>query len=112
MRRGEVWWASLGDPSGAAPGFRRPVVIVQADAFNESAIRTVLCVAITSNLRLGEAPGNVRVSRRASGLTKASIANVSQVITADKQYLTQRIGRLSPAVLREIDAGLRLVLAL
>ena len=112
MRRGEVWWASIGDPRGSGPGFRRPVVIVQADEFNDSAIRTVLCVAVTSNLRLGAAPGNVRLPRRASGLTKESVANVSQVITADKQFLTQRIGRLAPATQARIDAGLRLVLAL
>ncbi len=112
MRRGEIWWASLGDPSGSGPGYRRPVVIVQADDFNDSAIRTVLCVSVTSNLRLGEAPGNVRLARRASGLAKDSIANVSRVITTDKQFLTQRIGRLAPTTLRDIDAGLRLVLAL
>ena len=112
MRRGEVWWASLGEPHGSGPGLRRPVVIVQADDFNESAIRTVLCVAVTSNMRLGEAPGNVRLSRRASRLSKASVANVSQVITADKRFLTHRVGRLSAATLRDIDAGLRLVLAL
>ncbi len=112
MRRGEVWWANLGEPSGSGPGFRRPVVIVQANAFNESAIRTVLCVVVTSNLRLGEAPGNVRLPRRASGLGKDSVANVSQVITTDKQSLTQRVGRLTSATLRDIDAGLRLVLAL
>ena len=112
MRRGEVWWAALGEPRGSAPVLRRPVVIVQADDFNESAIRTVLCVAVTSNPRLGEAPGNVRLPRRASGLTKDSVANVSQVITADRQFLTQRVGRLNAATLRDIDAGLRLVLAL
>ncbi len=112
MQRGEVWWASLGDPSSSAPEFHRPVVIVQANAFNESAIRTVLCVAVTSNLRLGEAPGNVRLPRRASGLSKDSIANVSQVITTDKQSLTQRVGRLTAETLRDIDAGLRLVLGL
>jgi mRNA interferase MazF len=113
VRRGEVWWwASLGDPSGSGSGLRRPVVIVQADEFNESAIRTVLYVAVTSNLRVGEAPGNVRLTRRASGLNKDSVANVSQVITTDKQFLTQRIGRLASATLHEIDAGLRLVLAL
>jgi mRNA interferase MazF len=112
VRRGEVWWASLGEPHGSGPGLRRPVVIVQADDFNESAIRTVLCVAVTSNMRLGEAPGNVRLSRRASGLSKESVANVSQVITADNRFLTQRVGRLTAATLRDIDAGLRLVLAL
>ncbi len=112
MHRGEVWWASLGDPNGSGPGLRRPVVIVQASAFNESAIRTVLCVAVTSNLGLREAPGNVRLPRRASGLGKDSIANVSQVITTDKRSLTQRVGRLTSATLRDIDAGLRLVLSL
>jgi mRNA interferase MazF len=112
VRRGEVWWAALGEPRGSGPGLRRPVVIVQADDFSASAIRTVLCVAVTSNLRLGEAPGNVRLPRRATGLPKDSVANVSQVITADKQLLTQRVGRLTSATLRDIDAGLRLVLSL
>ena len=112
MRRGEVWWASLSAPTGSAPGFRRPVVIVQANDFNESAIRTVLCVAVTSNLRLVDAPGNVRLTRRTSRLSKDSVANISQVITVDRQFLTQRISRLAPATMRDIDAGLRLVLAL
>ncbi len=112
MRRGEVWWASLGNSSGSGPGFRQPIVIVQADEFNESAIRTLLCVAVTSNTQLAEAPGNVRLPRRASGLSKDSVANVSQVITTNRQFLTERIGRLAPVTLRDIDAGLKLVLAL
>jgi mRNA interferase MazF len=112
VRRGELWWASLGDAAGSGPGFRRPVVIVQANDFNESAIRTVVCVAVTSNLRLADAPGNVRLPRRTSGLNKDSIANVSQVITVHRQFLPQRVGRVAPATLRDIDAGLRLALAL
>ena len=112
MRRGEIWWASLRDQAGPGLRIRRPVVIVQSDEFTDSAIRTVLCVAVTSNLRLCDAPGNVRLPRRATGLAKESIANVSQVITTDKQFLTQRIGRLASTTLQEIDAGLRLVLAL
>ena len=60
MRRGEIWWASLGEPQGSAPGFRRPVLIVQSNDFNASAIRTSICAAITSNMRLADAPGNVR----------------------------------------------------
>lgn len=112
MRRGEIWWASLPDPVGSEPGFRRPVVVVQANNFNESAIRTVICAAVTSNLRLAEAPGNVRLARRASGLGKDSVVNVSQIVTLDKRFLAKRVGRLPQAVLRDVDAGLKLTLAL
>lgn len=112
MRRGEVWWASLGEPQGSGPGFRRPVLIVQANEFNESAIRTSVCAALTSNMRLADSPGNVRVTRRASGLSQESVVNVSQLITLDKQRLTEKIGRLPAESLRDVDAGIRLVLAL
>lgn len=112
IRRGEIWWASLGDPSGSAPGFRRPVVVIQANEFNDSAIRTVICAAITSNLRLGDAPGNVRLARGSGGLNRESVVNVSQVVTLDKRFLAGRVGRLAPAALRDIDEGVRLVVAL
>lgn len=112
MRRGEIWWASLPDPVGSGPGYRRPVLVVQSDEFNQSAIRTTICAVITSNLRLAEAPGNVRLTRRASGLSKDSVVNVSQLITVDKQLLTARIGRMAPAALRDVEAGMRLVLTL
>lgn len=112
MQRGEVWWASLPDPVGSGPGYRRPVLIVQANVFNQSAIRTTICAVITSNLRLADAPGNVRLSRRASGLTKDSVVNVSQLITVDKRLLTSRIGRAPPEIVRDVDAGIRLALAL
>lgn len=112
MNRGEVWWASLPDPIGSSPGYRRPVLIVQADAFNRSRINTVIAVVLSSNLRLATAPGNVRLSARNTGLSKDSIANVSQVITLDKSLLTERVGRLPVSKMREVDEGLRLVLAL
>ncbi len=112
MRRGEIWWASLPEPVGSGPGYRRPVLVVQSDEFNQSAIRTTICAVITSNLRLADAPGNVALKRRASGLTKDSVVNVSQLITIDKQLLDARVGRAPPETLREIDAGMRLVLAL
>lgn len=111
MRRGELWWASLPDPIGSGPGFRRPLLIVQSNDFNESAIRTVICAVISSNLRLERAPGNVRIRARASGLSRDSVVNVSQLITVDKQLLTERIGRLAPALLRDVDLGIKLVLA-
>jgi mRNA interferase MazF len=111
-RRGEIWWASLGDPMGSGPGFRRPVLVVQANEFNESAIRTVVCAVVTSNLRLAAAPGNVRLGRKASGLPRDSVVNVSQLVTVDKRLLTARVGRLSPAALQSVESGVRLVLAL
>jgi len=107
-----VWWAELPDATGSAPGFRRPVVVVSSDAFNASRIQTVVVVALTSNLRLAEAPGNVRVRAKEAGLPKESVANVSQVLTVDKDVLTERSGQLRPATLDQLAAGLRLVLDL
>jgi mRNA interferase MazF len=112
MRRGEIWWASLGEPTGSGPGHRRPVLIVQSNEFNDSAIRTSICAAMTSNTRLAAAPGNVRVTRRATGLPQDSVVNVSQLITLDKLQLTEKVGRLSAESLRDVEAGIKLVLAL
>jgi mRNA interferase MazF len=112
MERGEIWWAELPDPTASEPGFRRPVVIVQSDAFNRSRIRTVIAVVLTSNLRLAEAPGNVLVPTSDSGLPKDSVANVSQIITLDRAFLTERCGRLPGHLIKSIDDGLRLVLSL
>jgi mRNA interferase MazF len=110
MLRGEIWWAELDDPAGAEPGFRRPIVVVQADAFNRSRIPTVVAITLTSNLRLADAPGNVVVPRDTSGLPKDSVANVSQIVTLDRAGLGTRAGRLPEAIMRAIDRGLRLVL--
>jgi mRNA interferase MazF len=112
MKRGEIWWASLPEPSGSDPGYRRPVLIVQSDDFNRSAIRTVLCTGITPNQTLAQAPGNVHLSKRASGLSKPSVANVSQLITLDKSRLTERIKSLDKNSMNEVETGLRLVLNL
>ena len=112
MRRGEIWWADLPEPTGSEPGFRRPILIVQANAFNRSAINTVVCVAITSNLRLVGAPGNVRVSARESGLPRASVVNVSHLLTIDTAFLTECVQVLDLRVMQDIDEGLRLVLSL
>jgi mRNA interferase MazF len=112
MRRGEVWWAALSRPLGSAPGYRRPVLILQIDEFNESPIRTVVVAAITSNTRLAAAPGNVLCSRRDTRLSKASVVNVSQVATIDKSALLQRVGVLAVAKLQQVEDGMRLVLGL
>lgn len=110
--RGEIWWADLPPPRRSEAGFRRPVLVVQADSFNRSRVRTVVVAVITSNLSLGEAPGNVRLTRRQSRLPKESVVNVSQVVTLDRSFLTSRVSRLPPRDLAKVDAGLRLVLAL
>ncbi len=112
MRRGEIWWASLSGPAGSGPGYRRPMLVVQSDEFNESAIRTSVCATITSNMRLAAAPGNVRISRRVSRLPHDSVVNVSQLITLDKSLLTGKVSRLPAESLREVEAGIKLVLAL
>ena len=112
IERGTVWWADLGAPRGTGPGFRRPLIVVQDNAFNRSRIGTIIAVVLTSNLRLLDAPGNVLVPALLSGLPKDSVANVSQVITIDRGDLTGTVGRLDDATMRRVNDGLRLVLAL
>lgn len=112
MKRGEIWWASLEQPRGSEPGYRRPVLVVQADSFNESRIATVLVAVITSNLALSEAPGNVRISKSDSKLSKASVVNISQILTLDRKYLSKRAGRLPNVVMNRVSEGLGLVLGL
>jgi len=108
--QGEIWWADLPDPTGSGPGFRRPVVLVQGDSFNRSKIATVLCVPLTGNLKWAEAPGNVVLQSRLTGLPKDSGANVSQVGALDKSLLTERVGKLSRAKTELVLAGINVVL--
>lgn len=110
IAQGDVCWADLPAPVGSGPGFRRPVLVIQGDAFNRSRIATVVCVPLTSNLRWAEAPGNVPLPARASGLSKDSVANVSQVVTLDRGVLTERVGRISKRQLELVLSGLDLVL--
>ena len=112
VERRDVWWAELEAPRGSEPGFRRPVLIVQADAFNRSRLRTVIAVVLTSSTRLLDAPGNVLLSSGDAGLPKDSVANVSQVVTLDEEFLTERAGRVPQRVMARVDAGLKLVLGL
>ena len=112
IRRGDIWWASLPEPIASEPGYSRPVLVAQSDDFNRSRIETVVAVVITSNLRLAQAPGNVLLPRTATGLTRDSVANVSQVITIDKRFLTERVGALPLHLLEQVESGLRLALSL
>jgi mRNA interferase MazF len=110
IAQGEVWWAELPEPRGSEPGYRRPVVVVQGDSFNRSALRTAVCVPLTSNLRWADAAGNVLLSSGATGLPRDSVANVSQLLTVDQTTLTDRVGRVPQSslalVLRGIDVML------
>lgn len=112
MYRGEIWWANLPNPVGSEPGYRRPVLVIQDDVFTQSQINTIIVVIITSNIQLAEAPGNVFLPREVLGLSKDSVANVSQIFTIDKAFLTERIGSLPSYLQEEVDEGLRMVLYL
>lgn len=110
-KKGEIWWADLDELRGSEPGYRRPVVIVQADDFNKSKIRTVIVAVIISNIGLAKAPGNIKLGAiKSIGLGKESVINVSQVITFDKSYLTEKVGKLSVSQRQELDEGLKVVL--
>ena len=110
IAQGDVCWADLGEPIGSAPGFRRPVVVVQGNAFNRSAIATVVVVPLSSNLERVAAPGNVHLTPRDTGLPRTSVANVSSVVAIDRATLTERVGHLSDNRIRAILAGLDVVL--
>ena len=110
ISQGEVWWADLGEPRGSKPGFRRPVLVIQGDSLNRSRIATVVCVALTGNVKWASAPGNVLLSETATGLPKESVANVSQIVTLDRSELTERAGKLPKAKLELVLTGVDVVL--
>jgi mRNA interferase MazF len=110
IAQGEIWWADLPDAVGSGPGFRRPIVVVQGNPLNRSRIATAVCVPLTSNVAWAEAPGNVLLTAKATGLPKDSVANVSQIVALDRSLLTERVGRLTPKQLQQILTGIDVVL--
>ena len=110
VAQGDVWWADLPEPTGSGPGLRRPVVVVQGNPLNRSRLATVVCVPLTSNTVWAEAPGNVRLSSKTTGLPKDSVANVSQIIALDRSLLTERVGRLGPKPWAQVLHGIDVVL--
>ena len=110
MKRGQLWWADLGEPRGSSPAYDRPVLIIQDDSFNSSSIRTLLVVALTANLRLANAPGNVYVTPEETGLKEDSVVVVSQIVTLDRQFLLEQVGFLAPDALAQVEYDLKLVL--
>lgn len=111
-RRGEIWWADLPEPRRSEPGYRRPVLVVQAGSFNRSRIQTVIIAAISTNLELAGAPGNVLLPMRSTGLPRDSVLNVSQLLTVDRGFLVECVGALPPRLQRAVDEGLRTILQL
>ena len=112
VRRGDVWWANLPDPVGSEPGYRRPILILQIDQFNESRIATVLAAIVTKNLSRADSPGNVYLPKSTVGLRLESVVNVSQILTVDKRLLMERIGKLPRPKLLEVEVGVRFVMGL
>lgn len=112
IKRGDIWWAELPEPQGSGPGYKRPLVIIQSNEFNKSKINTVVAAVITTNIRLAAAPGNILLSIKKSKLPKESVINVSQLITIDKSFLTEKVKRLPVSVMLQVDEGIRLVLNL
>lgn len=110
IAQGEIWWADMPEPAGSEPGFRRPVLVVQSDAFNRSKIATVVCVALTGNLRWESAPGNVLLTAKVTGLERDSVANVSQIVSLDRTELTSRVGKLPRTKLEAVLFGIDVVL--
>lgn len=110
IAQGDIWWADMPDPSGSGPGFRRPVIVVQGDALNRSRIRTVVCVPLTSNLKWADAPGNMLIQSRVSGLPKEAVANVSQLVTLDRLLLTEFVSKLPRARIEVLLKGIDIML--
>jgi len=109
MIKGEIWWADLPKPIGSVPGKRRPVLIIQNDQINKSKINTVIVAAITSNLELGKAAGNLLLEKSDSHLGKSSVINFSQIVTIDKSWLSESVGMLNKSILKIIDEKLKLM---
>ncbi len=112
ISRGDLWWAELPEPAGSGPGYKRPILIIQSNDFNKSKIKTTIAVTITSNLYLSSAPGNILLTTKKSKLPKKSVINVSQIVTVDKTFLTEKIHSVSSKIMAQVDEGIKLVLKL
>jgi mRNA interferase MazF len=112
IERGSVHWADLGEPDGSRPAKRRPVLVIQANPYNASRLATVLVAVLTSNTKLATAPGNVFLPVSATGLPRDSVVNVTALVTLNKDDLSGQVGEVPLTLMRDVDKGLRRVLAL
>jgi mRNA interferase MazF len=110
ITQGDLFWVELGEPRGSEPSYRHPFVVIQNDAFNKSKINTVVVCALSSNLKLAKAPGNVLLKKGEANLSKASVVNISQVMTINKDELEAKIGQLSKKRIEEIIDGFQFLL--
>lgn len=110
IKQGDIFWVDLGQPSGSAPGFKHPHVVIQNNIFNQSRINTVVVCALTSNLKRAKAPGNVLLTKGEANLSKESVVNISQIITVDKSDLIKKIGSLSSSRIKQIIEGIELLI--
>jgi len=112
IRRGDIWFADLGEPIGSEPGYVRPVLVVQDNRYTDSDLATVVVISLTSNIGHASYPGNVVLDSKESGLDKDSVINVTQIVTVDKEQLTEMAGSVSQLTLDQVEYGLSLVLGL
>jgi mRNA interferase MazF len=112
MIRGDIWWADFGIPFGSEPGFRRPVLIIQSDAFNKSQLNTVVVIPLSTNLVLQDAPGNMLIEREESGLSKDSVIVVSQIYAIDRHRLIEHVSTINRSKLHEVEFGIKMVLGI
>jgi mRNA interferase MazF len=110
IRQGEIYWVEHSEPRGSAPGYRHPHVVISNDVFNRSRLHTVVMCAVTSNLARTSSPGNVLLKKGEASLPRDSVVNVTQLITVDKEDLSEKIGKLPPTRFDEIFAGVLLVI--
>lgn len=112
MIRGDIWWADFGIPYGSELGFKRPVLVIQDDAFNRSRINTIIVIPLTTNLILADAPGNVLLEKQKSGLSKDSVIVVSQISSIDRNRLIEKINRIESNAFREVEYGIKMILGI
>jgi mRNA interferase MazF len=112
MIRGEIWWAEFGIPYGSEAGFTRPVLIVQDDSFNESKIRTIIVLPLTTNLRLFDAPGNVFLRKNESKLDNDSVIIVAQLYAIDRGRFKTKISKVTKKIMEQVETGMMLVLGI
>jgi mRNA interferase MazF len=112
MIRGDIWWADFGIPFGSEPGFRRPVLIIQSDAFNKSKMNTTVIIPFTTNLVLENAPGNLLIEKEESGLSKDSIIVVSQIYAIDRHRLIEHVTTINRSIMNEVESGIKMVLGI
>jgi len=110
IRQGDIYWIDLEAPRGSEPGYRHPHVVVQNNLFNGSKLGTIVVCALTSNLKRAAAPGNVLLKKGEANLKKDSVVNINQLVTVNKADLSEKIGTVSPARVREIVEGIRLLI--